>query len=67
MPVILKAVALGPTRGKRQHRIKPVKSLDDALFVHSEDRAVLRWVEIQSDHVGCFLFKLRVVAGHVTS
>jgi len=25
--VILKAVALGPTRGKRQHRIKPVKSL----------------------------------------
>jgi hypothetical protein len=38
MPVVLKSMALGSARRKRQHRIKPVKSLDGALFIHAEDR-----------------------------
>src|SRR6266446_4411100 len=66
MAIILKAMTLGSSRGKRQHRSKSIKCLDGALFIHTEDRSVHRRFEIQSDNVGCFFFEFRIVACHIT-
>src|ERR1700741_49394 len=66
MAIVLKAVTLSSPWGKRQHRIKPIKCLDGALFIHTEDRGMHRRFEIQPDNIGCFLFEFRIIACHVT-
>src|SRR5260370_14455131 len=66
MTIVLKAMTLGSPRGKRQHRIKPIKCLDGALFIHTEDRGVHRRLQIQSDNVGRFFFEFRIRACHIT-
>src|SRR5260221_3022530 len=66
MAIVLKAMTLGSPWGKREHRIQSIKCLDSALFIHTEDRGMHRCLEIQSDNVGCFLFKLRIIAYHIT-
>ena len=63
--VILKAMAFGSPRGKRQHRIKPVKRLNGRLFIDAKDGGVLRWVEVKPDDVGSLLLKMGIVAGQV--
>jgi len=65
MAIVLKAMTLSSPWGKRQHRIKPIKCLDGALFIHTEDRGMHRRFEVQSDNVGCFLFEFRIIACHV--
>src|SRR5438132_3238418 len=67
MTKILKAMPFGSARGERQNRIKSVECLDSALFVDAEDRSVYRRLNVQANNVGSFLFKLRVIAGHVTT
>ena len=67
MTKILKPMPLGSPGGERQNRVKPVECLDSALFINTEDRGVDRRLNIQANNVGSLLFKLRVVAGHVTT
>jgi hypothetical protein len=45
MPVILEAVALGPSRRERQHRVQPIESLNRGLFIEAEHGCMLRRIE----------------------
>ena len=67
MTKILKPMPLGSPGGERQNRVTSVQSLDSALFIDTEDRGVGRRLNVQANNVGSLLFKLRVVAGHVTT
>src|SRR5258705_13867606 len=67
MTKILKAMSFGSARGERQNRVKSVKCLDSALLIDTEDRSVYRRLKVQANDVGRLLFKLRIVAGHVTA
>ena len=58
MTKILKPMPLGSPGGERQNRVKPVESLDSALFINTEDRGVDRRLNIQANNVGSLLFKL---------
>src|SRR6266403_139788 len=67
MTKILKTMPFGSAGGEWQNRVKPVESLDRALFIDTEDRRV-RWrLNVQANDVGGFLFKLRIVAGQITT
>src|ERR1700704_1110218 len=66
MTKILKTMPFGSAGGEWQNRVKPVESLDRALFIDTEDRRV-RWrLNVQANDVDGFLFKLRIVAGRIT-
>src|ERR1700686_366819 len=67
MTKILKPMPLGSPGGERQNRVKSVECLDSALFINTEDRGVARRPKKKANNVGSLLFKLRVVAGHVTT
>src|ERR1700682_561040 len=67
MTKILKAMPFGSARGEGQNRVKAVECLDCALFIDTEDRSVYRRLNVQADNIGGLLFKLRVIAGHVTT
>ena len=58
MTKILKTMSLGSAGGERQNRVQPVKSLDRALFIDTEDRRVGWRINVQANNVGGFLFKL---------
>jgi hypothetical protein len=66
MTELFKPMPFGFPRGERQNRIQSVEGLDSALFIDTEDRRVDRRLEVQANSVGDFLFKLRVIAGHVS-
>jgi hypothetical protein len=59
-------VRLGPTGGKRQDGIQPIQGLNRALFIHTEDGGVRRRVQLESDNVRRFGFKVRIIADHAT-
>src|SRR5260370_27948518 len=65
MTKIFKAMPFGSARGERQNRVKSVECLDCALLIDTEHCSVERWLKVQANDVGCLLFKLRVIAGHV--
>src|ERR1700692_569326 len=67
MTKILKPMPLGSPGGERQNRVKSVERLDSALFIDTEDSGVERRLHVQTNNVGRLLFKLRVIAGHVTT
>src|SRR5260370_20071607 len=67
MTKIFKAMPFGSARGERQNRVKSVECLDSALLIDTEDRSVYRRLKIQANDVSRLLFKLRVIAGHVTT
>src|SRR5260221_13227300 len=67
MTIVLKAMTLGSPRGKRQHRIKPIKGLDGALFIHTEDRGVPRRLGDTNPKTGPLFFPLRIVPAHHTA
>src|SRR4029077_2370049 len=67
MTKIFKAMSFGSARGERQNRVKSVERLDSALLIDTEDRSVERRLKVQANDVGRLLFKLRIVAGHVTA
>jgi hypothetical protein len=63
--VILEAMAFGAPRRRRQHRIKPVKSLNGRLFIDAKHGGMLQWAEVKPDDAGCLLLKRGIVAGQV--
>src|SRR5260370_42631974 len=42
VPIVLEAVALGPPRAKRQHRVEAIEGLDRGLLIDTEHRSMLR-------------------------
>src|SRR5258707_13562021 len=67
MTKMLKAMSFGSARGERQNRVKSVKCLDSALLIDTEDRSVYRRLQVEANDVGRLLFKLGVIASHVTT
>src|SRR6516165_6985680 len=67
MTKIFKAMPFGSARGERQDRIKSVECLNRALLVDTEHCGLDRRLKIQANDVGRLLFKLRVIAGHVST
>src|SRR6266550_8126816 len=67
MTKIFKTMPFGSARGERQNRVKSVERLDSALLIDTEDRSVYRRLKVQANDVGRLLFKLGVIAGHVTT
>jgi len=67
MTKILKAMSFGSARGERQNRVKSVKCLDSALLIDTEDRSVYRRLQVEANDVGRLLFKLGIIASHVTT
>src|SRR5260221_8079055 len=67
MTKILKAMPFGSASGERQNRVKSVECLDSALLIDTEDRSIYRRLKVEANDVGRLLFKLRVIATHVTT
>src|SRR5258707_6673687 len=67
MTKILKAMLFGSASGERQNRVKSVECLDSALLIDTEDRSVYRRLKVEANDVGRLLFKLGVIASHVTT
>ena len=67
MTKIFKPMPLGSPGGERQNRVKSVERLDSALLIDTEHRRVERRLKLQANDVGRLLFKLRIIAGHVTT
>src|SRR5260370_13996369 len=67
MTKILKAMPFGSASGERQNRVKSVECLDSALLIDTEDRSVYRRLKVEANDVGRLLFKLGVIASHVTT
>src|SRR5260221_14323765 len=67
MTKILKAMPFGSASGERQNRVKSVECLDSALLIDTEDRSVYRRLKGEANDVGRLLFKLGVIASHVTT
>src|SRR5260221_4598455 len=67
MTKILKAMPFGSASGERQNRVKSVECLDSALLIDTEDRSVYRRLKVKANDVGRLLFKLGVIASHVTT
>jgi hypothetical protein len=65
MTVVFESMFFRSARRQRTHRIKSIQGLNGSLFIDAEDCRVLGRVHVQGDNVGGFLFKLRIVAGHV--
>ncbi len=65
MPIVLEAVALGPPRAKRQHRVEAIERLDRGLLIDAEYRGVLRRIDVEPDHVGGLTLEVRIIGGHV--
>jgi hypothetical protein len=57
--------SLGASRRQRQHRIFAIKRLDRGFLVDAEYRCMLRRMQIQTDNLCGFGFKVRVVRRHV--
>jgi hypothetical protein len=65
MTKIFKAMPFDSARGERQNRVKSVECLDSALLIDTEHCRVERQLKVQANDVGCLVFKLRFIAGHV--
>src|SRR6516162_9081254 len=44
----------------RKPGLRAIQSLDLALFIDAQHHRLLRWIQIQTDHVGQFLQKARI-------
>src|SRR6516165_1926786 len=67
MAKIFKAMPFGSARGERQDRVKSVECLNSALLIDTEHCCFDRRLKIQANDFGRRLFKLRVIAGHVST
>ena len=65
MPGVLEPMAFGPPRRQQQPRVDPVEHLNRRFLIDAEDHGVLRWVEIEADHVGRLGFEVRIHRAHV--
>ena len=66
MPVVFEPMPLGSPGRKREHRIKPIQSLNGGLLIYAKHGGVLRRFHIQPDYVGSFAFKVWIVARHIS-
>src|SRR5450755_3591753 len=62
---ILKAVPFQTSGRQRQHWIQAVQCLNRGLLIHTKHNRVLRWSQVQSDHVGSLGLEIRIVTGKV--
>src|SRR6202162_6507410 len=67
MAVVLEAMRFGAAWRNRQTRVQATQRLNGALLVYAEDSGMRRWFEVQADDVHGFLFKLRIITGHITA
>ena len=67
MAIIFKAVSFSPAGRQRQHWVQTIQCLDGTLFVDAEYCGVERGLEVQADHIGRLLFKLRIGARHIAA
>src|SRR5215471_4087993 len=65
MSVILEAVAFGSSWGQRQYRIESIQRLNRRLFIYTEHRRMLRWLQVQPDNICGFAFEVRVVTRQI--
>lgn len=65
--IILKAMALGAARGKRQDRIEAIERLDGAFLIDAEDGGMGRGMEVKTNNIQRLGFKLGISTGHVTA
>src|SRR6202045_5019068 len=65
MPIVLKAVALGPPGAKRQYRVEAIEGLNRGLLIDTEHRSVLRRIDVEPDHIGGLALEVRIIRGHV--
>src|SRR5258708_28418733 len=59
--------ALPGERGKTGSSRSKVEGLDSAFLIHAENCRVQRWLKIQANDLCRLLFKLRIIADHVTT
>ena len=65
MTDVIKAMACGPARRERQHRVFAIECLNRGFLVHAEHGCVLRRMQIQADHIGRLGLEVRIVGGQV--
>jgi hypothetical protein len=65
VPVVLKPVPLRAARRERQDGIQSIERLNRRFLIDGKDHRVLRWIEIQAEHVGGLLLEVRIVGEHV--
>ena len=63
MPVVFKPMALNAAGGGGAPG-RADQWLNRCLFINAEDGGMPRWVQIQSDNVGGFRLKVRIIACH---
>ncbi len=59
------AMAFGTPRRQGQHRVCAIERLNRGFLVHTEHVRVLRWMQIQTDHIGRLGLNLRGVGGQI--
>ena len=62
---VFEAVAFGAARGQGQHRLRPVEGLDRSLLIDAEYDCVLRWVDVEPNHVERFGLEVGIVGSNV--
>jgi len=63
--VVFKPVQLRAARRQRQHGIQTVERLNRRLFVGCEHGGVLRWIQVEPNHVSGLGLDVQVVGSHV--
>jgi hypothetical protein len=61
---VFKPMRLGSARRKWQDGIKPIQSLNGALFIDTKDHGMGRRVQVEADDVRRLCFKVWVIADH---
>src|ERR1700688_4322226 len=66
VPDIFEPMTLSAPRRQRQHGVFAIERLNRRLLVDAEYGRMLRWIEIQPDHVGGLGLEVRVVGGKIS-
>lgn len=61
MAIVFEAMPFGSARRKGQNGVQAIQCLDSALLVGTEYCSMSRRIEVQSNDISCFFFKLRIV------
>src|SRR5262249_30530524 len=61
MSIVLKSVALRPTRREGKNGILTIQGLNGALLIDTEDRSVLRRIKIKANDICGFLLEIWIV------
>ena len=65
MTDVIKAMACGPARRERQHRVEPIQRLDGGLFIDAEHRGVRGRSQIQPENGRGLVLEIGVRTGDV--